>query len=37
MLDAEDLRQAVESNFDAIKPYMLEEGFEDASLEEARR
>ena len=35
-LDAGDLRGAVESNFDAIKPYMLEEGFTEADLEVAR-
>ena len=35
-LDAGDLRGAVDSNFDAIKPYMLEEGFAEADLEDAR-
>jgi uncharacterized Zn-binding protein involved in type VI secretion len=34
--DAADLRDAVERNFDAIKPYMLEEGFSEADLEDAR-
>lgn len=34
--DAADLRDAVERNFDAIKPYMLEEGFSNADLEDAR-
>jgi len=35
-LDAGNLRSAVDSNFDAIKPYMLEEGFSDPEIEEAR-
>ncbi|MBX8483538.1 S-type pyocin domain-containing protein [Pseudomonas cichorii] len=35
-LDAGDLRAAVESNFDAIKPYMREEGFTESELEAAR-
>ncbi|WP_442968397.1 S-type pyocin domain-containing protein [Pseudomonas sp. Z18(2022)] len=35
-LDARYLRGAVDSNFDAIKPYMLENGFSNADLEEAR-
>ncbi|WP_294737280.1 S-type pyocin domain-containing protein [uncultured Pseudomonas sp.] len=35
-LDAGDLRGAVESNFDAIKPYLLEEGYLEAELEGAR-
>jgi hypothetical protein len=35
-LDAGDLRGAVDSNFDAIKPYMLEEGFTGADLEATR-
>ncbi|WP_312373754.1 hypothetical protein [Stutzerimonas nitrititolerans] len=35
-LDADDLRAAVDSNFDAISPYMLEEGFTEADLEDAR-
>jgi len=35
-LDAGDLRGAVDSNFDAIKPYMLEEGFAETDLEDAR-
>ncbi|MFA0921694.1 hypothetical protein ALP73_200263 [Pseudomonas coronafaciens pv. garcae] len=34
--DANDLRAAVDSNFDAIKPYMLEEGFTETDLETAR-
>lgn len=34
--DAGDLRRAVDSNFDAIKPNMLEEGFAEADLEMAR-
>ncbi|WP_240891940.1 MULTISPECIES: hypothetical protein [Pseudomonas] len=34
--DAGDLRGAVDRNFDAIKPYMLEEGFAEADLEMAR-
>ncbi len=34
--DADDLRAAVDSNFDAIKPYMLEEGFTETDLETAR-
>ena len=34
--DAADLRSAVEKNFYAIKPYMLEEGFKEADLEDAR-
>ena len=35
-VDAADLRGAVERNFNAIKPYMLEEGFKEADLEDAR-
>ncbi|MDY7534743.1 S-type pyocin domain-containing protein [Pseudomonas sp. Bout1] len=35
-LDAGDLREAVESNFDAIKPYLLEEGYSESELEGAR-
>lgn len=35
-MDAGDLQGAVERNFYAIKPYMLEEGFTDADLEDAR-
>ncbi|WP_256352345.1 hypothetical protein [Pseudomonas yamanorum] len=35
-LDARYLRGAVDSNFDAIKPYMLENGFSNADIEEAR-
>lgn len=34
--DADDLRTALDSNFNAIKPYMLEEGFAGADLEAAR-
>lgn len=34
--DATDLRSAVESNFNAIKPYMLEEGYSESDLEAAR-
>ncbi|AZE72770.1 Uropathogenic specific protein [Pseudomonas synxantha] len=34
--DAADLRAAVDSNFDVIRPYMIEEGFTQKSLEEAR-
>ena len=35
-VDAADLRGAVEQNFNAIKPYMLEEGFKEVDLEDAR-
>lgn len=35
--DADDLRTALDSNFNAIEPYMLEEGFAGADLEVARR
>lgn len=35
-VDSADLQSAVEQNFYAIKPYMLEEGFAEADLEEAR-
>ncbi|WP_455927250.1 S-type pyocin domain-containing protein [Pseudomonas capeferrum] len=35
-LDSGDLRRAVDSNFDAIKPYLLEHGFSEPSLEVAR-
>ncbi|QQX61438.1 S-type pyocin domain-containing protein [Pseudomonas chlororaphis] len=35
-LDASDLRTAVESNFYAIKLYMLEAGFSETDLEDAR-
>ncbi|MCK6191059.1 S-type pyocin domain-containing protein [Pseudomonas sp. EYE_354] len=35
-VDAADLRGAVDRNFYAIKPYMLEEGFKEADLEDAR-
>lgn len=35
-LDADDLRAAVNSNFDMIRPYMIEEGFTENNLEEAR-
>ena len=34
--DAADLRAAVDSNFDVIRPYMIEEGFTQKNLEEAR-
>jgi hypothetical protein len=34
--DAGDLRAAVDSNYDAIRPYMLEEGFAEADLEAGR-
>ncbi|SEN55709.1 S-type Pyocin [Pseudomonas sp. ok272] len=34
-LDASDRRRAVQSNFDAIRPYLLQEGFSEADLEEA--
>lgn len=36
ILDASDLRKAVDSNFDAIEPYLLEEGFAQGELESAR-
>lgn len=36
MLDAADLRAAVDSNLDAIRPYLLEEGFTDEQIETAR-
>lgn len=35
-VDAGDLRAAVDSNFDAISSYMLEEGFTNVELEDAR-
>lgn len=35
-VDSADLQSAVEQNFYAIKAYMLEEGFAEADLEEAR-
>jgi len=35
-LDAGDLRHAVDSNFDAIKPYLLDHGFAESDLEMAR-
>lgn len=35
-VDAADLRGAVEQNFNAIKPYMLEAGFKEVDLEDAR-
>lgn len=35
-LDAGDLRAAVDSNFDAISSYMLEEGFAEVDLKDAR-
>lgn len=34
-IDSQDLRAAVDSNFEAIKPYLLEEGFTEATLEDA--
>lgn len=34
--DAEDLRRAVDSNFDAIKNALVEEGFSERDVEEAR-
>lgn len=34
--DSKDLRRAVDSNFNAIKPYLLDEGFSDFELEQAR-
>lgn len=34
--DASDLRAAVDSNFNAIKPYLLDEGISDTDLEAAR-
>lgn len=33
---ANDLRAAVDSNLDAISPYLLEEGFTDEQIETAR-
>lgn len=36
LLDAGDLRVAVNSNFDFIKPHLLEEGFSENTLESAR-
>ncbi|MDB1111051.1 MULTISPECIES: hypothetical protein [Pseudomonas] len=33
---ANDLRAAVDSNLDAIRPYLLEEGFTDEQIETAR-
>ncbi|MFD2640982.1 S-type pyocin domain-containing protein, partial [Pseudomonas japonica] len=35
-LDAANLRSAVNNNFDAIKPYLLEEGFTETQLGDAR-
>lgn len=35
-LDAGDLRGALDSNFHAIKPYLLEEGFSETELQAAR-
>jgi uncharacterized Zn-binding protein involved in type VI secretion len=35
-LDADNLRQAADSNFDAIKPYLLDHGFAESDLEMAR-
>ncbi len=37
LCDADDLRAAADSNFDTIKPYMLEQGFTETDLETARR
>ncbi|MFM4746201.1 S-type pyocin domain-containing protein [Aeromonas dhakensis] len=34
--DSSDLRKAVDNNFDAIKPYLRDEGFSDTELEQAR-
>ncbi|MEF9671667.1 hypothetical protein QNM99_00670 [Pseudomonas sp. PCH446] len=34
--DAVDLRMAVDSNFNTVKPYLLEEGFSDTVLEAVR-
>lgn len=36
LLDADNLREAVDSNYDAIKPYLIEEGFTEDDLEAAR-
>lgn len=36
MLDAADLRAAVETNLDAVKPCLLEAGFADEQIETAR-
>lgn len=35
-MDAADLRAAVDSNLNAIKPYLLDEGFTDEQIETAR-
>ncbi|MDD2150443.1 hypothetical protein NPS52_07320 [Pseudomonas putida] len=35
--DASDLRAAVDSNMDALKPGLLEHGYSDAEIENARR
>ncbi|MGV8003820.1 S-type pyocin domain-containing protein [Photorhabdus temperata subsp. temperata] len=35
--DAEDLKQAVDNNFNAIKPYLEEEGFSEQELERAHQ
>ncbi|MFJ4132514.1 S-type pyocin domain-containing protein [Pseudomonas cyclaminis] len=35
-LDADNLRAAVDRNFDVIRPYMIKDGFTESSLEEAR-
>lgn len=34
--DAEDLRTAVDANFDVIKPFLKEEGFTEEQIETAR-
>ncbi|MFD2642340.1 S-type pyocin domain-containing protein, partial [Pseudomonas japonica] len=36
LLDASNLRAAVDSNFEAITPYLLEDGFTEEALESAR-
>ncbi|WP_262501752.1 S-type pyocin domain-containing protein [Pseudomonas lundensis] len=36
IMDAADLRAAVDSNLNAIKPYLLDEGFTDEQIETAR-
>lgn len=36
LLDAGNLREAVDSNYDAIKPHLIEEGFTEDDLEAAR-
>jgi hypothetical protein len=35
LLDAGNLRSAVDSNYDVIRPYLIEEGFVTGDLEEA--